>query len=228
MQVIHTKIATNLNLIFEPYLNQMKSPSNSHYAFEDLGEHGGADEVILLIAPSLLTSTYVNRDTKKWNMLVHKVNKDGSMSKRFRVRVFDLNVPVGFEEDAERVTSQLMAALLFLEKEHQYKPFLEDDPVFQYVYKPAMKAALNSEKPTPRNEETALRVEKAHSGAEAAIPRVESPRSYEPPRRVDPKVAFWIAGALILAAIIGSSSSSAPYPDNCDFVPDPRGGFIEC
>lgn len=228
MQVIHTRITSNLNRMFEPYLNQIRSPSSTDYAFESVGDHQGPHEVILLIAPRLLTATYVNRDTKKWNMLVHKVNKDGSMSKRFRVRIFDLNVPVGCEEDAEKITSNLMEVLLFLEKEPQYKPFLEDDPVFQYVYKPAMTAALNSEKPTPRNEETTLRVEKAHSGAEAAIPRVESSRSYESPRRADPKVAFWIAGALILAAIIGSSSSSAPYPDNCYFSPDPRGGFIEC
>ena len=60
------------------------------------------------------------------------------------------------------------------------------------------------------------------------LQRIETKMESPVRGKADPKAVLWVVAALIVAALIGSNQNSSPYPENCDFVPDPRGGYVDC
>lgn len=220
MRFIHARIKSNLLRVFESYFAASKVPSDFQPVNEDFDEQRGRTEVLFLMAQNLWASTSVEMNTKKWSVWVYKTNKDGSISKKFPEREFELQLAPGDEEDDEKITIRLMEVLLGLERIGAYKSLLETAPLFQAIYKPAMQAALVATQPV--QQVPAVRPKKVETKRE------DLSRSYEPPLTKDPKAIIWIVVALIVAAIIGSSTSGSQYPDNCNYIPDPRGGYVEC
>jgi hypothetical protein len=214
MRFIHARIKTNLNNLFEPYYPELNIPADFYPVTEDFDEEQQRSEVLFMIAPKLFASTQVDMTTRKWTVLVYKTNKDGSITKKFPRQSFEINLPPGDEEDDDKVTAKLMGVLLRLENDPLYKSFFESATLYHRLFKPAMQAALEQER-SPRTVEV------------ASVPRVSSGNHRKQPTR-DYTAVFWIIGALIVAALIGGNANNNQYPDNCDFVPDPRGGYVDC
>jgi hypothetical protein len=204
MAIIHSKLAKKLNNILIPSLATLELKKSFEPVKVDEFEDPDDPTEIFLALTSDRIQTRLSLENKEWILWAYKSNKDGSVSKRFPEKFIYLNVPKESFADEGLVLREWMKNILKLESEPQFSESIQAEALFQYHYKPAMKAALQNS---------------SIVSSRAEIERVKEKK--------DSKVWFWIVGVFIVIFLLTSNGGSE-LPENCNYVPDPRGGYLEC
>ena len=204
MAVIHHSVAANFNSLLHRYFFQTKGKSIAYQpaSVEFEGHPDTPTEIYIGLSEKLLASLYLQN--KRWTLYVFKVNKDGSVSKRFSEKFIYLTVPEDQATDTNLIVKQLMLALLDLENYPDCLALLATETSYQKWYKPAMKAALAAPSFLESRQEREVR---------------ENKKTY--------KTLAWIVGIFFAVVLFGQSQNST-VPADCYFIPDQRGGQYEC
>ena len=211
MAIIHKRIARRINDVLVPPLRAL-IPTSTHFPAEVEHEDDpdGPTEIHFSISDGGLMARLYLED-KEWILWVYKSNKNGTVSKKFREKFIPLGIPTDSFDDDGLVLREVLRTVLSLESHSDSAGLLKVDPYFQNHSKPAMKAALNNSSVISTREERAKK---------------EEQRSSEQGKQEN-KVWLWIIGIFVALFLITSNSGSE-LPDDCNFVPDPRGGYSDC
>jgi len=204
MAIIHNTLAKKLNTILLPSVTSLDHKISFQPAKVDVLEDPDDPTEILVTLSSDGIQTRLYLENKEWILWAYKSNKDGSVSKRFPEKFIYLSVPKEAFTDHGLILREWMKNILKLENEPKFSDSIQAEPLFQNHYKPAMKSALQN--------------------SSIVASRVEIEKVKE---KKETKVWLWIVGVFILVFLLTSNSGSE-LPDNCNYVPDPRGGYVDC
>ncbi len=211
MASIHQRIARRINDVLIPSLKGLNVRQEYQPVSVDFEDDPDETTEIHMCLTGLGLMARLYLKDKEWILWIFKANKDGSVSKRFPEKFVQLAVPRESFTDDSFVLREFMRTVLSLESQSDSAGGLMADPLFQNHYKPAMKAALqNPYIVSTREEKERKREDKANEQA-----------------KQESKIWFWIIGIFVVLFLLTSNRGSE-LPNDCNFVPDPRGGYSDC
>ena len=204
MDTIHQQVRNRINNVLRPSLKELDIKKSFRPAVLDCEDDPDERTEILIGLADEGLQARLFLDDKEWVLWVYKSNKDGSVSKRFPEQLITLAVPRESFSDHSFVLREFMRTVLNLENQSDSVGKLMAKPIFQNHYKPAMKTALQNPNLVRTREERDTQLGKK-----------------------DTKIWLWISAIFILVVLLTSNNGSN-YPEGCTYVPDPRGGYVDC
>jgi hypothetical protein len=209
--IIHNRVARRINDVLVPPLRELiPTSTNLPAEVENEDDPDVPTDIHFSIANGGLMARLYLED-KDWILWVYKSNKNGTVSKKFREKFITLSVPTESFDDDRLVLREVLRTVLSLESHSDAAELLMADPYFQNHSKPAMKAALNNPSVVSTREE---RMKEEDKKANEQV-------------KQEKKVWFWIIGIFVVLFLLTSNSGSE-LPNDCNYVPDPRGGYSDC
>ncbi len=157
--------------------------------------------IIVELEPRVQVAFYCKNDA--WFFIVWKLNKNGTINKRVEPDHFSTYIQSADSENPEVITDHFCDWILKIDKRESVSEILRDSSQFGEI-------------------RTALQREKAVR-SRAQFDLLEDQRQRN--AREGEKKVFWVIGIIFVLIILFGQSS---VPEGCSYIPDPRGGYVDC
>ncbi len=157
--------------------------------------------IIVELEPRVQVAFYRKNDA--WFFIVWKLNKNGTINKRVEPDHFSIYIQSADGRNPEVITDHFCDWILKIDKRESVSEILSDSSQFGRI-----RNALQKEK--------ALR-------ARVQFDLLEKQRQQN--AREGEKRVYWVIGIIFVLVILFGQSS---VPEGCSYIPDPRGGYVDC